>query len=300
MKKLRSHYFKSVPLDEKVADLDSLIDYHKEFLFPETEVSFHWWGNTPSCTHHHNYYEFFFISQGKILHILNNVKTELPTGTLVMLRMNESHSVRPIAKAESLQMTVGVTENKLKKLTDALSSDMFDLILNEPQICFVLTEDEQRFLNHLAEKLDYITDDFNANNMRKIIVEEIIVCFLTIIYQNISHTYRTIPTWFNNLLRAMNSPKLLFASVSDIAKYTNYSKKTLVSYFKKYKGETIISYQNRLKVNYACNLLSTTNMTTLAIANRLMYSSLTAFNTMFKKYIGMTPKEYRNRKELKK
>ena len=63
-------------------------------------------------------------------------------------------------------------------------------------------------------------------------------------------------------------------------------------------GETIVSYFTKIKMQHACNLLVTTDATTLSIASSLSYDSLSAFNRAFKSYTGMSPTEYKkSRKE---
>ena len=137
----------------------------------------------------------------------------------------------------------------------------------------------------------------NINNkvsLEKIVATQTLIDVLFIIFQNKLAQNTVLPLWFSDLLNKLNTPEYICASIPEIAQLANYSPKSLVSYFRKYTGDTIVVYQNKLKVNYACKLLSNTTKTTLDIANELMYSSLTAFNCMFKKYTGMTPKEYRN------
>ncbi|MBQ5927072.1 MAG: helix-turn-helix transcriptional regulator, partial [Clostridia bacterium] len=46
-------------------------------------------------------------------------------------------------------------------------------------------------------------------------------------------------------------------------------------------------------MNYACNLLATTDATTLSIATSLAYDSLSSFNHLFKAHTGVSPTEYR-------
>ena len=83
--------------------------------------------------------------------------------------------------------------------------------------------------------------------------------------------------------------------VKDVYSLSNYAPATIIRLFKKYMGETIVSYFTKIKMQHACNVLINTNATTLSIASSLSYDSLSAFNHAFKAYTGMTPTEYKRR-----
>lgn len=289
-----SHFYKAFPLDPRYKDQDVLIDYKNEFRFLDAGINFHWWGNEPATPHHHNYYEFIYITEGSTIHFLNGVKTTLHYGTLTMIKEGDTHWFYPANGSKSLHLTLGITHEKLKALCDLFFPDVYELITSKPSFTITLTEaDQARILSH-SKRIDYVVDTTPTHSLEKMIAIQTVIDVLFLLYQsNLAHNV-VMPVWFNDLLNKMNTPEYLCASIPTISQLVNYSAKSLVSYFRKYTGDTIVAYQNKLKVNYACKLLTSTNKTTLDIANELMYNSLTAFNCMFKKYTGMTPKEYRN------
>lgn len=82
-------------------------------------------------------------------------------------------------------------------------------------------------------------------------------------------------------------------SVKYMASCFDTSVSNLSHFFKKNMGESISSYVDRIKLNKAKQLLRETDMKVGEIAEFLQYGSSTGFAIMFKKYEGMTPKEYR-------
>lgn len=288
-----SQFYKSFPLDSRYKDKDVLIDYKKEFRFLDAGLNFHWWGETPATTHHHNYYEFFYVVEGSTDHLINGTESTLQCGSLTMIKVGDTHAFFPIKNSRLLHLTLGVTPEKLKILCTALSTDLYEYIIQSPSVTINLSNAEQSQIMNLAQKMDYTVDSTSNHSLEKIVVTQTLIYILFLFYQNKTTKKQLLPAWFTDLLEKMNSPEYLCASIPELAQLVNYSPKSLVSYFRKYTGNTIIAYQNKLKVNYACKLLTTTNKTTLNIASDLMYNSLTAFNCMFKKYTGMTPKEYR-------
>ena len=60
-----------------------------------------------------------------------------------------------------------------------------------------------------------------------------------------------------------------------------------------YTGDTVTAYLTKAKMDFACSLLLTTQMTTIEIACQLGYSSLSHFNKCFRNHTGKSPREYR-------
>ena len=51
-------------------------------------------------------------------------------------------------------------------------------------------------------------------------------------------------------------------------------------------------------MEHAAGLLSATNFKTYEIAERVGYTNSQYFSVLFKKFYGMTPKEYRNQNKI--
>lgn len=81
--------------------------------------------------------------------------------------------------------------------------------------------------------------------------------------------------------------------VSDVAKTVFLSPEYLSVKFHKAVGDTIPSYINRRKIEKAKDLLTLSEMPVGEISEYLAFSSQSYFQNIFKKYVEMTPKEYR-------
>lgn len=68
----------------------------------------------------------------------------------------------------------------------------------------------------------------------------------------------------------------------------------LSSCFKKETGSTLTDYVNRKRIEHALLLLNSTTMQVQTIAQYCGILDVNYFTKLFKKYIGITPKEYRN------
>lgn len=81
-------------------------------------------------------------------------------------------------------------------------------------------------------------------------------------------------------------------SLDEIAKLCNMSKVNLSKIFSKYSGMGVIAYYNQMKINYAIPMLKG-NMSVKEVAEKLGFENQNYFCTVFKKFRGKSPSQYR-------
>lgn len=84
-------------------------------------------------------------------------------------------------------------------------------------------------------------------------------------------------------------------TLEEIAKYVGLNQTYLSTLFKKEMGITIIQYIQQEKVKAAMNMLKYSDYSYADIGNYLAFSSQSYFISVFRKYTGFTPKQYRNK-----
>ena len=82
-------------------------------------------------------------------------------------------------------------------------------------------------------------------------------------------------------------------SLQQMAQYTGYSSSHFSMLFKKETGHSPLNYFNLLKIQYACQLLSSTNMKINQISFKVGIDDSFYFSRLFTKLMGMSPKDYR-------
>ncbi len=85
-------------------------------------------------------------------------------------------------------------------------------------------------------------------------------------------------------------------TLSTLAKMNNVSASYLSSLFKNETGETLTDFVNKRRVKLAKNLLKTTNLQIQTIAQHCGILDVHYFSKIFKKYEGLTPKAFRDKK----
>ncbi len=83
-------------------------------------------------------------------------------------------------------------------------------------------------------------------------------------------------------------------SLSYFAETFSLSESNMSRKIKALTGENFLSYVNQKRIEHACTLLKTTDLSVLHIARVSGYENDITFRRIFKKYMGITPGEYRN------
>ena len=84
-------------------------------------------------------------------------------------------------------------------------------------------------------------------------------------------------------------------SIHLVAREVGLSPNYFSTIFSQETGETFISYLTNLRIEHAKLLLKTTSMRTIDISHEIGYNDTQYFSYVFKKKVGMTPKEFRSK-----
>ena len=82
--------------------------------------------------------------------------------------------------------------------------------------------------------------------------------------------------------------------LEDLEEELELSKSYINASFKKYSGRAPIDFFINLKMQEACKLLKSTDLYIVEISQKLGYDDPYYFSRIFKKVMGVSPKEYRN------
>lgn len=102
----------------------------------------------------------------------------------------------------------------------------------------------------------------------------------------------------NRAIRYIYEHRMEKLDADYISSALGISSSYLCSEFKSKTGLSIVTYIQQVKIDTAKQLLRNTDYSLSEIASYLSFSSQSYFQTIFKKVVGSTPLEYRNKKEL--
>ncbi|MBR4221360.1 MAG: PocR ligand-binding domain-containing protein [Victivallales bacterium] len=87
-------------------------------------------------------------------------------------------------------------------------------------------------------------------------------------------------------------------TIDGLAHVVCMSKSNFIHRFSEQVGYSPLVYLNRYRISQACEMLQKSKMTIAQIAEACGFSNITHFNRLFKRYMGETPMEYRNKTSL--
>ncbi len=109
-----------------------------------------------------------------------------------------------------------------------------------------------------------------------------------------NHSMKGYSLLVQKVLTQIDSDLTADLSLNSQARLLNVNSSYLSTLFKKETGSTLTEYVNGKRIKHAVSLLNTTSMQIQAIAQYCGIPDVNYFTKTFKKYIGTTPKEYRD------
>lgn len=82
-------------------------------------------------------------------------------------------------------------------------------------------------------------------------------------------------------------------ALADVAAASNISASRLSGLFKQETGSSVMSYRNELRLVKAAQLLLQSNLRIAEIGSRVGYPEQAFFSRIFRKYLGLSPRQYR-------
>lgn len=246
--------------------------------------------------HRHTFYEFSVILSGSCMHSVDdNPPIKLSTGDLLFVTPENFHQFQ-LFSTDYVHRDFFVNAEKLKQLSSVYFNDLYEeLPILSPNFHYKLSEPQ---LSALQEKVSLLNENLYSTtlDMRESIHASLILDLLGIILSTKCEKKNYYPEWLDNLIRRLNNLEFINQPISEIIKASGYAHSYVCRFFKKYTGQTLISYHNDLKVRYSTQLLERSSI--LQTASLLGWDNPKNYAIAFKKVYHMTPAEFK--KHIKK
>lgn len=147
--------------------------------------------------------------------------------------------------------------------------------------------------------LDSVSSDF-AKKIENLKHEEEILALMKEMFRSYcrlvrKHSIRQYSPPVQKAITYIDSDLTADLSLSALASIQNVSAGYLSALFKQETGQTLTEHVNQKRIKHAMQLLKTTQLQVQTIAQYCGIVDVHYFSKMFKKYVGKTPKEYREK-----
>lgn len=258
--------------------------------------------NTQSVLlHNHDFLELAYVANGNATHILNGKKSVIKKGNYLIMDYNAKHEYHQLGK-EPLQIInclfePGLIDKTLKHCRN------FHEIVNHYTLKFSPTMMNPNLANYIFydesgivfETLQKMIAEYNQKKsgylelLRCHLIELIVITIRQSTPPNIIVSDSICDYIIKYTADNFAEKNLL----STIGKNLNFSTAYVSQKFKNVMQTSFTEYLQTLRLSECCRLLANTNKKIVDIAQCVGYSDMKFFNSIFKKYFGLTPREYR-------
>lgn len=255
--------------------------------------------------HAHDGLEILYIHEGDGKYIINDRVYQIRPHTLIVVKPFQMHyihmNVPPDYTRTVFKVKVSLIEQHAS-LFPVLSSFLSQIVENKMSRQLFYLTDEQ------AAHLDYGFKDLHESlsSGQKILNREAVILFF---YNFFSYFQRKIYTeealssellsqgstqtqHINNILKWINHHYKTPFKIEDMAQQLHFSPNYLSTLFKEQLGKTITEYTMDKRLEEACSLLHTQDISIRQISMETGFRSPSYFIYTFKRKYGVTPHQY--------
>ncbi len=247
--------------------------------------------NEKFSLHTHDYYEIF-LTLDDIVHIINGREETLSAGTLTFIRDFDEHTYKVPQGSYKELINFAFTENTYSALAGYLGEKFekkgFLKCKNPPQVKLSFSDTDyvkRKFLSLNAAK-----DAYELKYRSRLLLVSLFTKFFIHSYDS---SEKSVPTWLEMFFDEISSPEFFTGEDRDISAVSGKSREHTQREFKKYYKITPGEYINSRRLNFAQNLLLTSDLSVLEVAFESGFSNLSWFNELFRRTYGITPLQYR-------
>lgn len=241
-------------------------------------------------SHSHPFYHLLYVTSGNAMVFCNNVWSELKVGDLISISPYQTHMIYTVNGMASIDVKFSCTDN-LAELKSTLTSRPFWL---------------WRSADAMSQLLLAIMEEARADQAYnvEIISAQIYVLLMNMLREVTAATRQRPSLPADSMTTAEDNQILRQAleyidlyllddfSISDLAKHLGYSTSYFSTLFKKELRIPPRQYILLKKIDYAKKLIRQNQKSISAISDMLHFCSVQAFTNTFKKYCGISPKQY--------
>lgn len=233
-----------------------------------------------------NDYQLLYIAHGKGHFFFNGKETIVTKGNMILFRPGEPQVYYYYSVDKTEVYWVHFTGSEVERYLDHYE------LPNDKNVFFTgISPDYQWLYNQIIQELQLKRE--NYEELLRILLRYVLLMINRFIKED--HTQGS--DTFNEIERAthyFNENYNKDISIKQYAEEHLMSKNWFINCFKKIMKITPMQYILQLRISTAKNLLESSNKNISEIADAIGYDNPLYFSRLFTKYVGVSPKEYRN------
>ncbi len=257
--------------------------------FYNSQVDWHW----------HNEFEIVAVSEGVVDCHVGQESFRLKAGEAVFINSRVLHQFT--AKDYGIMPNI-VFSPEFIAPKQTVIYDKFIAPIEKSTMEYLVFKNTCEWHNRVLELLSTLFCEISVDGFNELKVRNILSEAWVIILEQVRHTLRE-NNCVNDANSSGNSVKLMIQyigahymeeiSLNDIAASVNISKNTAMRYFAANIGVSPVDYLIKYRIGISCKMLRETSDKISHIAGCVGYENTSYFCRLFRKYVGVSPKKYR-------
>ena len=248
--------------------------------------------------HTHNFYEIFYILEGSITHILNGERRILHAGDMVFINQQDVHSFLREPANTCKHRDIVIRTQFFDSVCEFIGEDFKRAYAANrlPKIITLPFDRIERYENRIINVI--LTADINSEFKTAVLRTLLISLLNCMIEEETQRDNNYYPMWLRELISRFHMNDFLKAGLDEILAPYHFSKSYMCRVFQHYMGCTMTDYLNDIRLQCAAFQLQYTDETILSICNSIGFSSVSYFNTVFKRRYQVTPTTFRKQQKM--
>ncbi len=249
--------------------------------------------------HTHNFLEFVYVVSGSASYHLGKFEGTLSPGDYFVVDYNTSHDYLSSEKDLSVINCLFHPEFVHETMRDVgsfneLCERYFMRItarrINGPAANQVFKGNEK-----IGELFHDMLNEYTAKNEGYLQVVRFLLCRIIIETVRAVGSRKNISPVTEEIINVIEKDYVKKLSLGRICKEMHYSLPYISALFKKETGFSFTDYLQNRRLEETCRLLRETDLPVSAVAESVGYQNLKFFGKLFKRFTGLSPREYRKK-----
>ena len=249
--------------------------------------------------HSHDFYEMFFITEGSGCHIINDKKYNVSKGSLFLVPPGVSHCLYNSSPNNSALTVYNClfTAEFLEKLDteDTGLAEFLSPGSNHSVFMFPikLPHDYAKKIHTIYKDMyvEYTETKFGYSDMIKQYIMQILICIYRL--SRLGCAEDTKPFSCDMSIEYIKRHYNADIHLEELAELNKMSSTYFCKKFKESTGMGVSEYIQKTRIENACEMLRSDDRKIIDIMMDVGYYDVKNFTAVFKKYVGMTPSQYK-------
>lgn len=252
--------------------------------------------------HSHNFFELVYVKEGEMYHLLEGKKYKVSKGNYFIINIDDLHGYDEVSKQGCKIVNclfypefIDITMKHCKSFSQLIESYLIkfnqSILTFNPTLHLFYDEDNgiEKLIDKMIEECQ--NKKHGYTELARCYLIEILIDTMRKITDNEKAVKKNSPIKFIEEYVEKNYNTDI--RLSDLSRELNYSLSYISTKFKKDTGFLFSDYLQKYRINQSCRLLCETDKKITEIAELVGYEDVKFFGEVFKKYMNVTPREYR-------